>query len=95
MNNRSLSYSLFCLTALLVFPNCATIPPCAGSLLPIVEIQINNTASNHDDYGSTASDTPARARITNVTAFGGGKNFPGGVAIELRNPAGPSIFVPS
>jgi tyrosinase len=76
--------------ATLLFASCATIAPCVGSLMPIVEVQVNNTASNHDDYGTTGADTVARARITNTARFGGGNNFPGGVAVELRNPSGSS-----
>src|SRR5436190_20419820 len=56
------------------------LPPCPDMLLPIVEVQINNTASNHDDYGSTGNYTICSARIVNNT------NFPGGVSVEIRNP---------
>lgn len=73
----------------LLLGGCATIASCPGNLLPIVEIQVNNTASNHDDYGTTAAaTTPARARITNPTNFNNQANFPNGVAVEIRNAAG-------
>lgn len=66
--------------------SCAVIPTCPNQLLPVVEVQVNNSASTHDDYINTTGFTPCRARITNVNrAFGSGLNFPGGVAIELRN----------
>ncbi|MEJ0101744.1 MAG: tyrosinase family protein [Bacteroidota bacterium] len=71
---------------LLLMSRCAVIPTCPNELLPVVEIQINNTASNHDDYGTVSSFTACRARITNYARFGGGYNFPGGVSVELRNP---------
>lgn len=67
---------------------CATIAPCPGSLMPIVEIQVNNTASTHDDYGTTGSNLACRARITNPTGWNNAVNFPGGANIELRNPVG-------
>jgi tyrosinase len=65
----------------------AVLSPCTDALLPIVEIQINNTASNHDDYGSTANYTMCTARVINVTNSSGNANFPGGVSVELRNPS--------
>ena len=71
---------------LLLSTGCAVNPRCPGSLLPIVEVQVNNTPSNHDDYGSTASFTGCRARITNYAKLFGGYNFPGGVSVEIRNP---------
>ncbi len=77
----------------LLLTSCAVIPTSPGNLLPVVEIQINNTASNHDDYGSTASYTTCRARVTNFAKFGGGNNFPGGVPVELRNPGASSNLV--
>jgi tyrosinase len=77
-----------CVAAALLLTGCATLPPCPGSLLPIVEVQVNNTASNHDDYGSTTSSTSAQARITNPNRIFGGRNFPGGVAVEIRAPLG-------
>src|SRR3954469_20655921 len=60
-------------------------PPCPDVLLPIVEVQINNTASNHDDYGSTGNYTICSARVVNFSNFGS-TNFPGGVSVEIRNP---------
>jgi tyrosinase len=86
--------SLLCLSLMpLVFSNCARNPICPGNLLPIVDIQINNTASNHDDYGTTSAYTICQARLTNATGFNNAKNFPGGVAVELRNPAASSNLV--
>src|ERR1051326_3159858 len=73
-------------TALVLASSCATVATCPGNLLPLVEIQVANTASNFDDYGSTSSYTACRARITNATGFNNVVNFPGGVAVELRNP---------
>src|SRR6266404_2496208 len=95
MKKATLVLSLMCLfiTTPLLLTNCAVNPTCPGNLLPIVEIQINNTASNHDDYGSTTNYTICQARVTNFAKFGGGNNFPGGVAVELRNPAGSSNLV--
>jgi tyrosinase len=58
----------------------AVIPPCPQNVLPTVEVQINNTASNHDDYGSTSNYTICSGRVVNNT------NFPGGVPVEIRNP---------
>lgn len=88
---KPLAFALMCLSLLpLVLPSCAVNPTCPGNLMPIVEIQINNTASNHDDYGSTAGYTTCQARVTNFAKYGGGQNFPGGVAVEVRNPAAAS-----
>jgi len=64
----------------------AILAPCPDVILPIVEVQINNTASNHDDYGSTAYYTLCTARVINVTNSSGKANFPGGLSVELRNP---------
>lgn len=87
--NRPMSLSILAfLSVAMLVSGCATIAPCPGSLLPIVEVQVNDTASNHDDYGTTTSSTVARARITNPNRFGGGRNFPSGVAVEIRNPLG-------
>lgn len=65
----------------------AFIPTCPDGLLPIVEVQINNTASNHDDYGSTNTYTICSARLTNARDTLGNYYFPGGVPVEIRNPA--------
>jgi len=95
MNKPSLMSCVSCVwgvIAAMLLSSCATIAPCVGTLMPIVEIQVNDTASNHDDYGSTAADTTVRARITNPTGFNGSSNFPGGVAVELRNPSGGSTL---
>lgn|GEM_PF-684714 len=64
------------------------LPPCPDNLLPVVEIQINNTSSNHDDYASTATYTVCSARVINFANSLGESNFPGGVLVELRNPPG-------
>lgn len=70
----------------LLLPNCAVIPSCPNQLMPVVEVQVNNTASSHDDYITTTAFAPARARISNFKqVFGNGLNFPGGVEIEVRN----------
>jgi len=82
--------ALLSMALLLLISRCATIPTCPDKLMPIVEIQVNSTASNHDDYGTTTADMPCRARIANPYQLFGNKNFPGGVAVEIRNPAGSS-----
>ncbi|HEY6974696.1 MAG TPA: tyrosinase family protein, partial [Chitinophagaceae bacterium] len=64
----------------------AVIPTCPTSLLPLIEVQINNTPSNHDDYGSTTAYTACRARVVNYLNSQGGNNFPNGVPIVIRNP---------
>lgn len=86
--HSSLMAVLISAAAALLVSGCATLAPCPGSLLPIVEIQVNNTASTHDDYGTTSTNLACRARITNPTGFNNAVNFPGGVAVELRNPVG-------
>ncbi|HEY0140417.1 MAG TPA: tyrosinase family protein [Thermoanaerobaculia bacterium] len=86
MSFRTWSKALLFAMLPLALVNCATLVRCPGSLLPIVEIQVNNTPSNHDDYGSTTTAIPARARITNTSAPFGGLNFASGVAVEVRNP---------
>lgn len=91
--NLSLHSTISCLALASLLAGCATIPQCPGSLLPIVEVQVNDTASNHDDYGSTTTSTLARARITNWQRFGGGLNFPGGVPVEVRSPFGSSSLL--
>src|SRR3954452_24974700 len=68
------------LSSISIYGQDAVIPPCPDSPLPIVELQINNTASNHDDYGSTGIYTICSARVVNNT------NVPGGVSVELRRP---------
>ena len=65
----------------------AVIPTCPGTLLPIIEVQINKTASNHDDYGSTNAYTGCRARIVNYLSSSGINNFADGVPVAIRNPA--------
>ena len=71
----------------------AVIPACPDRLLPIIEVQINNTSSNHDDYGSTNIYTVCSARIINYADSVGNKNFPGGLPVELRNPVSISKLV--
>ncbi len=68
--------------------NGATIPVCYGTLMPLVEIQVNNTASNEDDYGSKVAYTVCRARIVNYADAGGNHNFAGGVPVEFENASG-------
>jgi tyrosinase len=65
----------------------AVIPTCPNTPLPVIEVQINNTPSNHDDYGSVAAYTTCRARIVNYLISSGGNNFPNGVPVVIRNPA--------
>src|SRR5688500_6206553 len=68
------------------FLNCAAAPPCISQVMPLVEIQIGNTASNHDDYATTTSFIPCRVRIVNYLENGGSElNFSGGVEVEVRN----------
>lgn len=70
----------------LLMSNCAVIPTCPNQIMPIVEVQINNSGSSHDDYVNTTSFTPCRVRIANPrTVFGNNLNFPGGVEVEIRN----------
>ncbi len=70
----------------LLAQSCAVLPTCTNSRMPIIEVQVNNTESNHDDYIGTSGFVSCRARITNFNKeFGSGLNFPGGVEIELRN----------
>lgn len=87
-SDRAIVAVFLTLTGVALLSGCATLAPCPGSLMPIVEIQVNNTASTHDDYGTTGANLPARARITNPKNFNNAANFPGGVNIELRNPVG-------
>jgi len=76
-------YGIF--IALLV-QSCAVLPTCTNSRMPTVEIQVNNTESNHDDYVTTTGFISCRARIVNFNKeFGTGLNFPGGTDIEFRN----------
>lgn len=87
MRKRNLLQLLALSTAFaLFFSNCAVLPSCPNQLMPIIEVQVNNTASTHDDYINTTAFTPCRARILNVrTVFGNNLNYPGGVEIEIRN----------
>ena len=85
---KNSNFFLFILLSALIgiWSGCAVNPRCPGELMPIVEVQINNTASNHDDYVNTSTFIPCRARIVNANkAFGSGLNFPGGVEVEVRN----------
>jgi hypothetical protein len=73
-------------TLALMLHSCAVIPTCTGNRMPTVEIQVNNSESNHDDYVGTGGFIPCRARIVNFNReFGSGLNFPGGVEVEFRN----------
>jgi hypothetical protein len=66
--------------------SCAVLPTCTNSRMPTIEVQVNNTESNHDDYINTTGFVACRARIINFNKeFGSGLNFPGGVEVELRN----------
>jgi tyrosinase len=83
-------FSFLSLLILIGLSSCAVNPRCPTQLMPVVEVQVNNTSSNHDDYISTGGFTSCRARITNVRQFStspspGPLNFPGGVEIEVRN----------
>src|SRR5690348_14164137 len=73
--------------------NNAVIPTCPEILLPVVEIQVNNTASNHDDYGSLNAYTVCSARIVNYADEAGNSNFAGGLPVEIRNPASQSKLI--
>ena len=86
MKSTNLFLGLCVFLSVLLFSQCAVIPTCPGELLPIVEIQIDNTASTHDDYINTTAYVPARARISNALNFNNNQNFPGGVEVEVRNP---------
>jgi len=78
-------FALLLLAILAGLSSCAVNPRCPTALLPIIEVQVNNSASTHDDYIGTGSSSACRARISNVNKFGGGQNFPGGVEVEVRN----------
>jgi tyrosinase len=70
----------------ILMQSCAVVPTCPNSSMPTIEIQVNNTESNHDDYISTSGFIPCRARIVNIR--GGINNrpiFPTGVEVEIRN----------
>jgi tyrosinase len=71
----------------------SVLPTCPDKLLPVIDVQINNTVSNHDDYGSTLLYTVCSARVINVSDSDGANNFPGGVPVELRNPANTSKLI--
>lgn len=62
---------------------CAQIPTRPQELLPIVEIEINNTPTQYDDYVSVVPDvvTQARIRVTNV----GAASLPNDVDVVLAN----------
>lgn len=87
MRRTILLPALLCfLVTQILLTGCAVVATCPTQLLPVVEVQVNNTASTHDDYLTTTGYTPCRARISNVNkVFGSGLNFPGGVEVELRN----------
>ena len=85
-NSKSLPLLISSFVLSLILSKCAVIPTCPNQFLPIVEVQVNNTASTHDDYLTTTSFTPCRARILNPRQpFNNSLNFPGGVEIEVRN----------
>lgn len=87
MRSSILVPALLCfLITQILLSGCAVVPTCPNQLLPVIEVQVNNTASTHDDYLTTSGYTPCRARITNVNkVLSSGLNFPGGVEVELRN----------
>jgi tyrosinase len=86
MKNSNFFLLVLLLAIIWGFSNCAVNPRCPNQLMPVVEVQINNTASNHDDYANTSTFIPCRARIVNTNkVIGGGLNFPGGVEVEVRN----------
>lgn len=86
MKNGSLVLSVLAIAVIVFCSNCAVNPRCPGQLAPIVEVQVNNTGSTHDDYVSTSAFIPCRARIVNANKpIGRGLNFPGGVEVEVRN----------
>ena len=63
---KSENYLFFFLLLIIGLSSCAVNPRCPTQLMPIVEVQINNTASAHDDYINSSGYTSCRARITNV-----------------------------
>jgi tyrosinase len=81
------SFFIYCgILITLLSQSCAVLPTCTNSRMPTIEVQVNNTESNHDDYITTSGFVPCRARIINFNKeFGSGLNFPGGVEIEVRN----------
>jgi len=66
----------------------AIIASCPDKLMPEIEIQINNTASNEDDYGSKVAYTVCRVRIVNCKDANGNTIFAGGVPVEFENASG-------
>ena len=76
---------LFYLFVLAGLSSCAVNPRCPTQLMPIIEVQIGNTASTHDDYIGTGSFTACRARIINFEKNSTTLNFQGGVEVEVRN----------
>jgi tyrosinase len=64
--------------AMALLPGCASIATRPTEVLPLVEIEINNTASTVDDY-ITWSPTQARIRIAN------GNNVSGPYTVVLQN----------
>jgi tyrosinase len=58
---------MFCILLALAAGGCASVATRPSELLPIIELQINNTATQSDDYlGPPPATTPARARIVNI-----------------------------
>ena len=86
MKHTYLFLGFFAMLSVLLISNCAVLPTCPGQLLPIVEMQVDHTASTHDDYINTTAYVPTRARVSNVRNINNNLNFPGGVEVEVRNP---------
>jgi tyrosinase len=57
---------VICIAAALAAAGCASVATRQGELLPIVELQVNSTATPSDDYVPSTGTMPARARITNI-----------------------------
>jgi len=86
LKNSVGAFIAFIVSAQVILQGCAVIATCPNSLLPVVEVQVNNSPSNHDDYINTSTYIPCRAKIANSRKiFGRALNFPGGVEVEIRN----------
>ncbi len=58
---------MLCILCALTLGGCASVATRPSEILPIVELQVNNTATLSDDYVGVAPATlPARARIVNI-----------------------------
>ena len=53
--------------------------------VPQIEIQINQTAEQIDDYVTTGAFIPCQARIINYKYLNAALNFPSGVDVQYRN----------